>query len=137
MEEEFSRTKALLGDLNFQKLAKIGYKVTFKKLNYQVSKIDILTMKQEIKVASWLINTIDYLYNIDDVNKAIAIIRIYYYLTLIDFARVEFVQINSNDGRTFITEYMLNDINDYFDKISINLNIFSDDELTKELKHEK
>ena len=117
-----------------EKFTKIGYFITNQKLKYNLTKTDISIIRQELNIIIWLINNIDYLYNYDDKNKAIAIINIYYYLTLIDFDRVEFLEINSNKGRTIIASNPLDNIKDYIDEIISNLAIFDDKD--KDLKRE-
>ena len=116
----------LLFSYNYEKLSRIFYALTLRKLNYTVSNVNINIIKQEVKIISWLIHNIDYLYTINDKNKNIYIINIYYYLTLIDFDRIEFVEINSNKGRTIIADYMINNINNYLDEITNNFKYFDD-----------
>ena len=125
---------------NLEKMTKLGYFITRQKLRYQVFKTDIFTMKQELKIILWLFNNIDYLYDYDNKNKAISLINIYYYLTLIDFNRVEFLELNINKGRTIINTNPLLTMQQYLDEIIKNLTIFDDknEELKKELvKDEK
>lgn len=117
-----------------EKITKIGYFITNQKLKYSLTKTDISIIRQELNIIIWLFNNIDYLYTYDDKNKAIAIVNIYYYLTLIDFDRVEFLEINSNKGRTIIASNPLENVKDYIDEIITNLTIFDDED--KELKRE-
>ena len=106
---------------------------------YNVHNTNISIIKQELKVAAYLINNINYLYNFDDKDSALALINIYYYLIMTDFDRIDFVELNSNKGRTIISNYLLDEINLYLDKTIENLSIFSNNQkiFTKELKNEK
>ena len=131
--------KDLLTNYTFANLSKIAYSYNPKSVLYNVSKINIHIIKQELKIATYLINNINYLDNIDDKDKALALIYVYYYFVLVDFDRIDYVELNSNKGRTIISDYLLDEINEYFDKITENLTILSESSnmRTKELNNEE
>ena len=118
---------------------KITHKFDSTKVIYNVSKIDIHVIKQELKTISFLLNNIEYLYDFEDKSKALALIYIYYYLILIDFERIDFVELNSNKGRTIMSNCNIDTINDYFDKLIENLDIYgkSENVLIRDVKNEK
>ena len=131
-------SKSLLLLYNYEKLARVAYILKPNKLSYNVSNINILLLKKKIKIIIWLLNNINYLYNIEDDEKAISLINIYHYLVLLDFERIDFLDINSNKGRKVLASYMLNTIDNYFDKIIFNIHIYDDSkDLKKVLKNGK
>ena len=100
-------------------------KHSFNKILQEVYGTNLHVIKQELKIIAYLINNLDYLNNIDDKSRAVALIKIYYYLILTDFDRIDFVELNTNKGRSVISNYLLEEINEYFDQIINYLDIYS------------
>ena len=131
--------KQLLIDYANSNFIKTTHSFSSNRVLYEIYKTNMHIIKQELKIASYLIGNINYLYNFDDKESAIALVNIYYYFVLTDFDRIDFIELNSNKGRTIISGYLLDEINEYFDKLIEYLDVYnkSDNIRIRDVKNEK
>lgn len=124
----------LLQEYHKDILQKIITKITNKQVLHSILKTNIYIIKHEFKIVVWLFDNLNYLFNIENKDKAKIIINIYHYLLLIDYNRKEYKENNSIKGRSIITTYNLSNIDDYIEKISELLNEYNDNYTLKRSK---
>ena len=131
--------KQLLVDYANSNFIKTTHSFSKNRVLYEIYKTNMHIIKQELKIASYLIGNINYLHNFDDTKSAIALVNIYYYFVLTDFDRIDFIELNSNKGRTIISGYLLDEINEYFDRLVEYLDVYSksDNIRIRDVKNEK
>lgn len=108
----------LIKECQKDKFHKIIYQITNQKKSYIIIKSNIEIIKHEFEIIVWLLDNISYLNNIDNKDKASLIIKIIYYLTLIDYNRFEYKNNNMIEGRSVVTTFYLENIDKYIDIIS-------------------
>jgi hypothetical protein len=115
--------KKIINFYNVEKVFKIIYFLSNEML-YELNKRNLIILKAELKLAIFLKNNLEYLDDFDNKEILMNYLKLVNGLFNLDVIRQEYIEQNSNKGRTIFTDYKLEEINNILSNLATIMDTF-------------